>query len=157
MYPFVFRVKHNPCLMPSQSHCSHTVTLHPSACPLAVGSVVSSQALSCYCGVPPTGPAAVGNCRNTDCSIISSLEHQETGMRIKHKAFQAFWHYITAMGKHWIWLILSTVEHLIGQVKRKKQKLNGRKHLIFFLFSTNTDLKDATNPCTFKHRAYCFR
>lgn len=75
--PFVFWVGRRPCLMPSQSHCSHTVTLHLSACPPALGSAVSSQALSCCCGVPPTGPAAAVDHSNTDCSIICSLEHPE--------------------------------------------------------------------------------
>lgn len=126
--------------MPSQSHCSHTVALHPSACPPAVGPVVSSQALSCCCGAPLTGPAAVVDCSNTDCSIISSLAHRETGMTMKRRAFQAFSPFscITAVDEKTEYdsdfQHIPTVKHRLGHRNREEMVCN---FLIFH--SADTD------------------
>lgn len=123
MCPFVFRFEHHPCLMPGQSHCSHTVTLHRSVCPVAVGTVVSSQALSCYCGAPLTGPAAVRDRSNTYCYIIARLEHQDLEVRMKQMAFQLFWHSLTSP----LWIIRYMIHlpkylfHLVGIVKHKNR------------------------------------
>lgn len=104
MCPFVSGVEHHPCLMPSQSHCSHTVTLHPSVCPLAVGTVVSSQALSCCGGVPLTGPAAVG-----DCSSNAALSSAAESIRKLGWGWNIW--LLECLGvslTFWLWLILQT-------------------------------------------------
>lgn len=91
MFPFVVWVKHQPCLMPSQSHCSHRES-HSTPLP-------ALQQLAQWCHLKLSAVAVAyhrldqqlsGTAATLNCYIISRLEHQETRVRMKRMAFRVF-------------------------------------------------------------------